>query len=123
VLERIGDYEGILEFCYQDSAKAWKWISSNTEINTKIATNDIRDYYLNRSVIHLDSWELKGLYYIKKSDECIKTFCNKGISYLYVNPYTNVILPSCLADISSVNTKLLVSYKSIKIYGLECQGK
>jgi len=120
VLERIGDYEGILEFCYQDSAQAWKWISSNTEINAKIATNDIRDYYLNRSVVHLDSWELKDLYYVKRSNECIKTLCSKRISYLYVNPYTNVIFPSCLTDISSVNTKLLVSYKGIKIYGLEC---
>jgi hypothetical protein len=119
MLERIGDYEGILEFCYQDSAKAWKWISSNTENNARIATNDVRDYYLNKSVIHTDSWELKNLYY-NDNYECIQILCSKGFSYLYINPYANTILPPCLTNVSSKKAQVAAKYNSITIYKLKC---
>jgi hypothetical protein len=118
ILEKIGDHNSILEFCYVDSAKAWKWISSSTESNAKIATNDIRDYYINRSVIHTDSWELKDLYH-SNNDECIRILCSKGISYLYINPYANTILPPCLTNVSSKD-QVVASYRDIKIYKLKC---
>ena len=120
ILENIGNYEWILEFCYGNSVKAWKWISSNTEMDAKIATNDIRDYYLNRSVIHTDSWNLRGLYYVNKDDECIQVLCTEGVSYLYINPYANAIIPTCLNNITSRKAKIVANYKDIKIYKLEC---
>jgi len=118
ILEKIGDYNSILEFCYGDSAKAWEWISSSTESNAKIATNDIRDYYINRSVIHTDSWELKDLYH-SDNDGCMRILCSKGVSYLYINPYANTILPLCLTNVSSKD-QMVASYRDIKIYKLKC---
>jgi hypothetical protein len=118
MLEKIGDYNSILEFCYGDSAKAWEWISSSTENDAKIATNDIRDYYINRSVIHTDSWELKDLYH-SDNDGCMRILCRKRISYLYINPYANTILPPCLTNVSSKD-QVVASYKDINIYKLKC---
>jgi hypothetical protein len=118
MLEKIGDYNSILEFCYGDSAKAWEWISSSTENDAKIATNDIRDYYINRSVTHTDSWELKDLYH-SDNDECMRILCSKRISYLYINPYANTILPPCLTNVSSKD-QVVASYKDINIYKLKC---
>jgi hypothetical protein len=120
-VESIGDREKILEFCYGESFKAWKWIATNTEKDSKIATNDIRHYYLERKATDFASWELKDLYYLNSTEMCIKKLCESGFSYIYLNTQGAFdLIPNCLLNINNNTATTLLSYRYINIYKLKC---
>jgi hypothetical protein len=119
-LESIGNQEKILEFCYGDSFKAWKWVATNTSKDAKIATNDIRHYYLERKSANFASWELKDLYYLNNSEKCIEKLCSDGFQYIYLNTRGAFdLIPTCVLNVN--NTALiLLNYSDIKVYKLKC---
>lgn len=51
-----------VEDFYGYDGLAWNWINMHTPMNATIATYDIRTYYINRTVIPLDGYQLKDLY-------------------------------------------------------------
>lgn len=122
IFENLGNYDEILEICYDNSAKAWNWISINIPTNASIATNDIRHYYIKQKNVDIDSWELKDLYYAHSVEGCLKTLCSKNITHLFLNFYdSTMILPTCLKEVNfSNNFELLKDLNNVKIYRINC---
>jgi hypothetical protein len=93
-----------------EEGDAWQWINQNTPANTKIATFDIKQYYLNRAVFSLDGNESALLYNMNTIQEGIKFLQDNGVGYVLSVPwaspmdnrlppaYTWCILTSYLGD-------------------------
>ncbi len=86
--ENLGEYQKILEICYGDYAKLWKWVNENIPENETIATNDYRFYYYNKTILELSSWKLKDLYYSSGINESREIFKKNKINYIVL--VTNV---------------------------------
>jgi hypothetical protein len=72
-----------------EEADAWQWINENTPLTARIATFDIKLYYINRDVLPLDGNESAPLYYMKTIDESLKFLQDKGVTYVLSVPWAS----------------------------------
>jgi hypothetical protein len=72
-----------------EEGDAWQWINQNTPTNAKIATFDIKEYYLDREVFALDGNESAPLYQMSTIEECITFLQNKGANYVLSVPWAS----------------------------------
>ena len=70
-------------------ADAWKWINENTPLDARIATYDIKEYYLERDILLLDGNESAPLYKIDTIEEGIDFLQNKRITYVLSVPWAS----------------------------------
>ena len=70
-------------------ADAWKWINENTPSDARIATYDIKEYYLERDILLLDGNESASLYKIDTIEEGIDFLQDKGITYVLSVPWAS----------------------------------
>jgi hypothetical protein len=85
----IGEDEwGYLSRVFEEG-DAWNWINENTPENARIATYDIKEYYLNRSVLALDGNESAPLYKMSTIEECISFLQTKHVTYFLSVPWTS----------------------------------
>ena len=68
---------------------AWQWINQNTPANATIATYDIKQYYINRSILELDANASVPLYQMSTVQECISFLQEKGVSYVMSVPWAS----------------------------------
>ena len=62
-----------------EEGDAWQWINQNTPTNTRIATFDIKEYYLNRDIFYLDGNESIPLYKMSTIQECVSFLQERGV--------------------------------------------
>ncbi|UCE95893.1 MAG: hypothetical protein JSV51_09390, partial [Candidatus Bathyarchaeota archaeon] len=74
-------------------ADAWKWINENTPLDTRIATYDIKEYYLERDILLLDGNESAPLYKIDTIEEGIDFLQEKGITHVLSVPWASPLDP------------------------------
>jgi hypothetical protein len=83
-----------------EEGAAWNWINENTPPDAKIATYDIKEYYLNRTIFSLDGNEAVPLYRIDDIGEAMQFLKNNGVGYILSvpwaspNPLDNVTPPA-----------------------------
>jgi hypothetical protein len=70
-------------------ADAWKWINENTPLDVRIATYDIKEYYLERDILLLDGNESASLYRIDTIEEGIDFLQDKRIAYVLSVPWAS----------------------------------
>ena len=82
--EDKGHYSWVLE-----EGDAWQWINQNTPTNAKIATFDIKQYYIDRAVFALDGKESAALYHVGTIEEGIKFLQDNGVGYILSVPWAS----------------------------------
>ena len=70
-----------------EEADAWKWINENTPADARIATYDIKEYYLERDILTLDGNESAPLYKMNTIEESINFLENRNITYVLSVPW------------------------------------
>ncbi len=70
-------------------ADAWKWINENTPLDARIATYDIKEYYLERDILLLDGNESAPLYKINTIEEGIDFLQDKRITHVLSVPWAS----------------------------------
>jgi hypothetical protein len=70
-----------------EEADAWKWINENTPSDARIATYDIKEYYIERDVLPLDGKESAPLYKMNTIEENMKFLETKNITYILSVPW------------------------------------
>lgn len=95
-MSSLGNYGKILETCYPDDANVWNWVNRNVKDNELVATTDFRLYYFNKTVINLDSWRLRDIYYANSIDESVEILKKSGVKYLAVGVKENLESPGLL---------------------------
>ncbi len=83
---RGGDKWSYLAQVFEE-ADAWKWINENTPIDARIATYDIKEYYIEREVVSLDGNEAAPLYKMDTVEECIDFLEERNITYVLSVPW------------------------------------
>ena len=83
------DKWGYLSRIYEE-ADAWQWINQHTPGNARIATFDIKDYYLNRSVFPLDGNESAPLYKMSTIEEAIGYLQDHGVTHVLSVPWASI---------------------------------
>jgi hypothetical protein len=73
-----------------EEGDACQWINENTPDNARIATFDIKNYYLNRNVLSLDGNESAPLYHITGIDEALAFLQSKGVIYILSVPWASI---------------------------------
>lgn len=87
----LSESQYIAQF-YGNDGLAWNWINQNTPRNAVVATFDIRTYYINRTVIPLDGYELKTLYTPGLSEaEVFRILQGKNVSYIFSAGWASAI--------------------------------
>jgi uncharacterized membrane protein len=81
-MQDLGDHSRVLEACYGDDAKIWEWVSMNLPTDGGVATNEIKHYYMNRTLVNFDDWKLRDLYHSSEINETINVFKHNGIKYI-----------------------------------------
>jgi hypothetical protein len=72
-----------------EEADAWKWINENTPLDARIATYDIKEYYLERDILPLDGNESELLYKVDTIEEGIDFLQCKRITYVLSVPWAS----------------------------------
>jgi hypothetical protein len=70
-----------------EEGDAWKWITENTPTNARIATYDIKEYYIGRDILTLDGNEAAPLYEIDTIEESIKFLEERNVTYILSVPW------------------------------------
>jgi len=70
-----------------EEADAWKWINENTPTDARIATYDIKEYYIERSVLPLDGNEAAPLYKMGTIQESINFLEERNVTYILSVPW------------------------------------
>ena len=68
---------------------AWQWINQNTPADTKIASYDIKEYYLNRTLFSLDGNAAVPLYHMDNIGEALQFLKNNGVGYFLSVPWAS----------------------------------
>ncbi len=107
-LSSLGNEERILEICYKDDARLWKWVREHVPLDARIATSDIRWYYYNRSnMIDLDSWELHELQHANSIEEVVRILEEREIDYF---------IPGKEGEIDHPKLRLRAKFGDSRIY-------
>jgi len=72
-----------------EEADAWKWINENAPLNARIATYDIKEYYVEREILPLDGYEAAPLYKMNTIDEAISFLREKNVMYVLSVPWAS----------------------------------
>jgi hypothetical protein len=72
-----------------EEGDAWKWINENTPTNARIATYDIKQYYIERNVVSLDGSEAALLYKMDTVGECIDFLEERNVTYILSVPWAS----------------------------------
>jgi hypothetical protein len=72
-----------------EEGDAWQWINENTPTDARIATFDIKEYYLNRGILALDGNESAPLYKMKSIQEALSFLQDRGVSYVLSVPWAS----------------------------------
>jgi len=83
-MSNLGNQSKILYTCNGDAALMWEWISENLPEDELIGTSDARLYYMNRTLINLDDWKLRGLYYSENIEDTVEVLKENKVKYLMV---------------------------------------
>ena len=70
-----------------EEGDAWKWINENTPTDARIATYDIKEYYIEREVVSLDGSEAAPLYKMDTVEECIDFLEERNVTYILSVPW------------------------------------
>ena len=70
-----------------EEGDAWKWIKENTPKDSRIATYDIKEYYLEREVLQLDGNESAPLYRLDTIEEGISFLRERNVRYFLSIPW------------------------------------
>lgn len=81
-MQGLGDHSKVLEACYGDDAKIWDWVNMNLPADGGVATNEIKHYYINRTLVNFDDWNLRYLYYASEINETMEVFKGNDIRYI-----------------------------------------
>ena len=85
---RIGDDKWSYLIHVFEEADAWNWINKNTPRNARIATYDIKEYYIEREVVPLDGNESAQLYKTDSIDEAMDLLQGRGITCVLSAPWS-----------------------------------
>ena len=92
-----------LAYYYEDDAECWRWINEHTDPNDRIASFEIRQYYIKREIFLLDSKEASPLYRLNITiEEALQYLKSRGVEY--------VLSPSWVSM-----SEILPTYKSLII--------
>jgi hypothetical protein len=83
---RGNDKWSYLSQIYED-ADAWKWINENTPTDARIATYDIKEYYIERDVVSLDGNEAAPLYKMDTIEESMDFLEERNVTYILSVPW------------------------------------
>ena len=88
---RFGDNKwSYLTHVYEE-ADAWEWINNNTPTDARIATFDIKEYYLEREVMPLDGNESAPLYDPNMTiEEAMKFLDEARVTYILSVPWASI---------------------------------
>jgi hypothetical protein len=70
-----------------EEGDAWQWINQNTPADAKIATYDIKQYYLEREIFTLDGSEAAPLYKMNTIEESIDFLEKSNVTYVLSVPW------------------------------------
>jgi hypothetical protein len=98
-----------LKYYYEDDAECWRWINEHTDMNDKIASFEVRHYYIKREMFLLDGKEAAPLYRSNLTiDEALRYLKGCGVKYILspgwvsmseiLPAYKNLIVTSYLGD-------------------------
>lgn len=76
-----------------EEADAWKWINEHAPINARIATFDIKEYYIQRDIMQLDGNESTPLYKMDNIEEAIYFLKDRGVTHVLSVPWTSPMDP------------------------------
>ncbi len=72
-----------------EEADAWKWVNENTPVDARIATFDIKEYYIDRDIVPLDGNESAPIYEMDTIEESIVFLQNRGITHVLSVPWAS----------------------------------
>jgi len=72
-----------------EEGDAWKWINENTPIDARIATYDIKQYYIERDIFMLDGNEAVPLYKMDTIEECIDFLEESNVTFVLSVPWAS----------------------------------
>jgi hypothetical protein len=76
-----------------EEADAWKWINENTPLDARIATYDIKEYYLERNTLQLDGNESAPLYEMDTIEEGINFLQERNVTHVLSVPWASPMDP------------------------------
>lgn len=83
-----------------EEADAWEWINENTPLDARIATYDIKEYYVGRNVMSLDGCEAIPLYNMSTIEESIDYLKERNVTHILSVPWA-----------APLDTRMLSAYK------------
>jgi hypothetical protein len=91
---RVNNIMDYLEYYYPDDASIWKWLNENTGQNEKVASFDIRYYYIIPEVVPLDGQLARPLYRSDITvDEALHHLKSLDIKYIYSTRWSSPMSP------------------------------
>jgi len=91
---KVNNVMDYLEFYYPDDASIWKWLNENTWQNEKVASFDIRYYYIIPQVVPLDGQMARPLYRSDITvDEALHYLKSLGVKYIYSTSWASPMSP------------------------------
>ncbi|MFX1518191.1 MAG: ArnT family glycosyltransferase [Promethearchaeota archaeon] len=76
-----------------EEGDAWQWINENTPTEARIATYDIKEYYIERDIFTLDGNEAAPLYKMDTIEESIAFLEEMNVTYVLSVPWTAPLDP------------------------------
>lgn len=70
-----------------EEADAWKWINENTPADARVATYDIKEYYIERDIFTLDGIEAAPLYGMNTIEEALNFLKERNVTYILSVPW------------------------------------
>jgi len=70
-----------------EEGDAWKWINENTPTDARIATYDIKKYYIERDIFTLDGNEAAPLYEMDTIEESMEFLEERNVTYILSVPW------------------------------------
>jgi len=89
--ESVGDNWKVIDLCYGNEAKTWKYVNERLPQDAVIATTDSKMYYIDRTVVAMDSWDLREIYHNKTIDNMHLVLKTNNISYIIVEDGTELL--------------------------------
>jgi hypothetical protein len=86
---RLGDDKWSYLTHVFEEADAWAWINKNTPTDARIATFDIKTYYIERNVMPLDGNESAPLYGMNSIEEALNFLHEAKITYVLSVPWAS----------------------------------
>ncbi|MEJ5327809.1 MAG: hypothetical protein WHU54_06135 [Candidatus Bathyarchaeia archaeon] len=70
-----------------EEADAWKWINENTPADARVATYDIKEYYIERDIFTLDGREAAPLYRMNAIEDALNFLKDRNVTYILSVPW------------------------------------